>query len=78
MLQQLRKGLELHGLVDQMTTNPEACHPLFVPGKITKVTFFTARNYNQFLEKEEERAGKQEGPSFFPALFTSFFFFFFF
>ncbi|KAJ8375316.1 hypothetical protein SKAU_G00058960 [Synaphobranchus kaupii] len=37
MLQHLRKGMELYGLVDQMATNPEACHSLFVPGKITKV-----------------------------------------
>ncbi|KAK1886622.1 G2/M phase-specific E3 ubiquitin-protein ligase [Dissostichus eleginoides] len=36
MLQQLRKGMELYGLVDQMARNPEACHSLFVPGKITK------------------------------------------
>ncbi|KAF5896386.1 G2/M phase-specific E3 ubiquitin-protein ligase-like, partial [Clarias magur] len=36
MLQQLRKGLELYGLVNQMATNPEACHSLFVPGKIIK------------------------------------------
>ncbi|KAM9480946.1 G2/M phase-specific E3 ubiquitin-protein ligase [Clarias gariepinus] len=36
MLQQLRKGLELYGLVNQMAANPEACHSLFVPGKIIK------------------------------------------
>ncbi|KAK1904566.1 G2/M phase-specific E3 ubiquitin-protein ligase [Dissostichus eleginoides] len=36
MWQQLRKGMELYGLVDQMARNPEACHSLFVPGKITK------------------------------------------
>ncbi|KAF1384032.1 hypothetical protein PFLUV_G00138020 [Perca fluviatilis] len=34
MLQQIRKGMELYGLVDQMATNPEACRSLFVPGKI--------------------------------------------
>ncbi|KAK1894384.1 Dual specificity protein phosphatase 22 [Dissostichus eleginoides] len=28
--------MELYGLVDQMARNPEACHSLFVPGKITK------------------------------------------
>lgn len=32
------KGLELYSLVDQMTAHPEACHSLFVPGKIEKVT----------------------------------------
>lgn len=37
MLQQLRKGMELYGLVDQMAANPEACHPLFAPGKIITV-----------------------------------------
>ncbi|XP_029979546.1 uncharacterized protein LOC115411511 isoform X2 [Sphaeramia orbicularis] len=36
MLQQLRKGMGLYGLVDQMASNPAACHSLFVPGKITK------------------------------------------
>uniref|UniRef100_A0A672GLR6 HECT domain-containing protein n=1 Tax=Salarias fasciatus TaxID=181472 RepID=A0A672GLR6_SALFA len=36
MLQQLRKGLELYGLVDQIAANPEACHSLFVPGNIIK------------------------------------------
>ncbi|KAK5865336.1 hypothetical protein PBY51_016510 [Eleginops maclovinus] len=36
MLQQLRKGMELYGLVDQMARNSEACHSLFVPGRITK------------------------------------------
>ncbi|XP_057677461.1 uncharacterized protein LOC130906825 [Corythoichthys intestinalis] len=36
MLQQLRKGLELYGLLNQMTSNPATCHSLFVPGKITK------------------------------------------
>ncbi|KAK5927504.1 hypothetical protein CgunFtcFv8_012654 [Champsocephalus gunnari] len=35
MLQQLGKGMELYGQVDQMSRNPEACHSLFVPGKIT-------------------------------------------
>ena len=45
MLQQLRKGMELYGLVNQMATNPEACHPLFVPGKIIKVTILTATFY---------------------------------
>lgn len=42
MLQQLRKGMELYGLVDQMASNPAACHSLFVPGKITKVNILTA------------------------------------
>lgn len=37
VLQQLRKGMELYGLVDQMASNPEACHTLFVPGNIIKV-----------------------------------------
>ncbi|CAI5678078.1 unnamed protein product [Oreochromis niloticus] len=36
MLQQLRKGMELYGLVNLMAVNPEACHSLFVPGKILK------------------------------------------
>ncbi|XP_039866267.1 uncharacterized protein LOC120720599 [Simochromis diagramma] len=36
MLQQLRKGIELYGLVNLMAVNPEACHSLFVPGKILK------------------------------------------
>ncbi|XP_057698303.1 uncharacterized protein LOC130919527 isoform X2 [Corythoichthys intestinalis] len=36
MLQQLRKGMELYGLVNQMASNPAACHSLFVPGKITE------------------------------------------
>ncbi|KAF7645451.1 hypothetical protein LDENG_00204420 [Lucifuga dentata] len=36
MLQQLRKGLELYGLVDHMAANPEACRSLFVPGTIIK------------------------------------------
>uniref|UniRef100_A0A8C1XYB6 Uncharacterized protein n=1 Tax=Cyprinus carpio TaxID=7962 RepID=A0A8C1XYB6_CYPCA len=36
MLQQIRKGLELYGLVDQMAANPEACRSLFVPGNIIK------------------------------------------
>lgn len=47
MLQQLRKGMELYGLVNQMATNPEACHPLFVPGKIIKVTILTATFYTE-------------------------------
>ncbi|KAF6721773.1 G2/M phase-specific E3 ubiquitin-protein ligase, partial [Oryzias melastigma] len=34
MLQQLRKGMELYGLVKQMEMYPDACHPLFVPGNI--------------------------------------------
>lgn len=38
MLQQLRKGMELYGLVNLMAVNPEACHSLFVPGKILKVS----------------------------------------
>lgn len=38
MLQQLRKGMELYGLVNQMTANAEACRPLFVPGIIIKVS----------------------------------------
>lgn len=42
MLQQLRKGMDLYGLVDQMASNPAACHSLFVPGKITKVNILTA------------------------------------
>uniref|UniRef100_A0A673BNW8 HECT domain-containing protein n=1 Tax=Sphaeramia orbicularis TaxID=375764 RepID=A0A673BNW8_9TELE len=42
MLQQLRKGMGLYGLVDQMASNPAACHSLFVPGKITKVKILTA------------------------------------
>uniref|UniRef100_A0A3P8SBH1 HECT domain-containing protein n=1 Tax=Amphiprion percula TaxID=161767 RepID=A0A3P8SBH1_AMPPE len=29
ILQQMRKGMELYGLVNQMATNPEACHALF-------------------------------------------------
>uniref|UniRef100_A0A8C9ZTH1 HECT domain-containing protein n=1 Tax=Sander lucioperca TaxID=283035 RepID=A0A8C9ZTH1_SANLU len=41
MLQQIRKGMELYGLVDQMATNPEACRSLFVPGKIIKVSILT-------------------------------------
>uniref|UniRef100_G3PMI2 HECT domain-containing protein n=1 Tax=Gasterosteus aculeatus aculeatus TaxID=481459 RepID=G3PMI2_GASAC len=36
MLQQIRKGMELYGLVNQMAANPEACRSLFVPGKIIK------------------------------------------
>ncbi|XP_051802261.1 uncharacterized protein LOC110964566 isoform X1 [Acanthochromis polyacanthus] len=36
MLQQLRKGMGLYGLVELMATYPTACHSLFVPGKITK------------------------------------------
>ncbi|XP_063337880.1 uncharacterized protein LOC134632929 isoform X2 [Pelmatolapia mariae] len=36
VLQQLRKGMELYGLVNLMAVNPEACHSLFVPGKILK------------------------------------------
>uniref|UniRef100_A0AAQ5Y463 HECT domain-containing protein n=1 Tax=Amphiprion ocellaris TaxID=80972 RepID=A0AAQ5Y463_AMPOC len=36
MFQQMRKGMELYGLVNQMAANPEACHTLFVPGKIIK------------------------------------------
>ncbi|XP_062374727.1 uncharacterized protein zgc:112970 [Sardina pilchardus] len=36
MLQQVRKGLELYGLLDQMAAHPEACYSLFVPGKIEK------------------------------------------
>uniref|UniRef100_A0A669B349 HECT domain-containing protein n=1 Tax=Oreochromis niloticus TaxID=8128 RepID=A0A669B349_ORENI len=36
MLQQLRKGMELYGLENLMAVNPEACHSLFVPGKILK------------------------------------------
>lgn len=42
MLQQIRKGLELYGLVDQMAANPEACRSLFVPGNIIKVSILTA------------------------------------
>uniref|UniRef100_UPI003AAE6967 uncharacterized protein n=1 Tax=Centroberyx gerrardi TaxID=166262 RepID=UPI003AAE6967 len=33
---QLRKSMELYGLVDQTAANSEACHSLFVPGKIIK------------------------------------------
>ncbi|CAI5665441.1 unnamed protein product [Oreochromis niloticus] len=36
MLHQLRKGMKLYGLVNLMAVNPEACHSLFVPGKILK------------------------------------------
>ncbi|XP_019206371.1 G2/M phase-specific E3 ubiquitin-protein ligase-like [Oreochromis niloticus] len=36
MLQQLRKGMGLYGLVSLMAANPEACHSLFVPGNILK------------------------------------------
>ncbi|XP_077352964.1 G2/M phase-specific E3 ubiquitin-protein ligase-like isoform X1 [Festucalex cinctus] len=38
MLQQIRnrKGLELYGLLDQMSGNTDAFHSLFVPGKNTK------------------------------------------
>lgn len=38
MLQQMRKGLELYGLVKQMAAHPAACHALFVPRKLEKVT----------------------------------------
>ncbi|CAI5677234.1 unnamed protein product [Oreochromis niloticus] len=36
MLQELKKGMELYGLVNLMAVNPEACHSLFVTGKILK------------------------------------------
>ncbi|KAL7388262.1 hypothetical protein ABVT39_010367 [Epinephelus coioides] len=53
MLQQLRKGMELYGLVNQMATNPDACHPLFVPGKIIKpdADFIMMNCQSQFSEK---------------------------
>ncbi|XP_063056349.1 uncharacterized protein LOC134450438 isoform X2 [Engraulis encrasicolus] len=34
MLLQLRKGLQLYGLQSEMATHPEACHGLFVPGRV--------------------------------------------
>lgn len=37
MLQQVRKGLGLYGLVDQMASNPAARQSLFVPRKITEI-----------------------------------------
>ncbi|RXN04315.1 G2/M phase-specific E3 ubiquitin-protein ligase-like isoform X1 [Labeo rohita] len=36
ILQQLKNGMQLYGLVDQLNKNSEVCKPLFVPGKITK------------------------------------------
>ncbi|XP_033473333.2 G2/M phase-specific E3 ubiquitin-protein ligase-like isoform X2 [Epinephelus lanceolatus] len=53
MLQQLRKDMELYGLVNQMATNPDACHPLFVPGKIIKpdANFIMMNCQSQFSEK---------------------------
>uniref|UniRef100_A0A3P9CJG8 HECT domain-containing protein n=1 Tax=Maylandia zebra TaxID=106582 RepID=A0A3P9CJG8_9CICH len=51
MLQQLRKGMELYGLVNLMAVNPEACHSLFVPGKILKVSINIIAFY---LEKTSE------------------------
>lgn len=34
ILQQLQNGMQLYGLVDQLSKNSELCKPLFVPGKI--------------------------------------------
>uniref|UniRef100_A0A3Q2FXH8 Uncharacterized protein n=1 Tax=Cyprinodon variegatus TaxID=28743 RepID=A0A3Q2FXH8_CYPVA len=63
MLQQLRKGLELCGLVNQMNVNAEACRPLFVPGKITKpdADFIMMNCQPQYSEKgtSKERAEKK-------------------
>ncbi|XP_073700515.1 G2/M phase-specific E3 ubiquitin-protein ligase-like [Garra rufa] len=36
ILQQLKNGMQLYGLVDQLNKNSEVCKPLFVPGTITK------------------------------------------
>uniref|UniRef100_A0A669EVG2 Uncharacterized protein n=1 Tax=Oreochromis niloticus TaxID=8128 RepID=A0A669EVG2_ORENI len=51
MLQELRKGMELYGLVNLMAVNPEACHSLFVTGKILKVSINIIAFY---LEKTSE------------------------
>ncbi|XP_041834217.1 G2/M phase-specific E3 ubiquitin-protein ligase-like [Melanotaenia boesemani] len=53
MLQQLRKGMELYGLLNLMSTNREACHGLFVPGKIIKpdADFMMMNCKPQFSEK---------------------------
>uniref|UniRef100_A0A8D0A0R7 HECT domain-containing protein n=1 Tax=Sander lucioperca TaxID=283035 RepID=A0A8D0A0R7_SANLU len=58
MLQQIRKGMELYGLVDQMATNPEACRSLFVPREDYQAHFSekgtskgrTERKITTFLE----------------------------
>ncbi|CAJ1074244.1 uncharacterized protein LOC115413216 [Xyrichtys novacula] len=63
MLQQLRKGMELYGLVNQMASNPAACHSLFVPGKITKpdADFMMMNCQPYYSEKgtSKERAEKK-------------------
>uniref|UniRef100_A0A3P9I964 HECT domain-containing protein n=1 Tax=Oryzias latipes TaxID=8090 RepID=A0A3P9I964_ORYLA len=53
MLQQLRKGMELYGLVNQMGMYPDACHALFVPGNIIMVAQFSERGTSR--EKSEKR-----------------------
>ncbi|XP_062393652.1 G2/M phase-specific E3 ubiquitin-protein ligase-like isoform X2 [Sardina pilchardus] len=63
MLQQVRKGLELYGLLDQMAAHPEACYSLFVPGKIEKpdADFIMMHCKAEYSEKgtAEERAERR-------------------
>ncbi|XP_073697980.1 uncharacterized protein, partial [Garra rufa] len=44
ILQQLKNGMQLYGLVDQLNKNSEVCKPLFVPGKITPDADFIMMN----------------------------------
>uniref|UniRef100_A0A3P9J2K7 HECT domain-containing protein n=1 Tax=Oryzias latipes TaxID=8090 RepID=A0A3P9J2K7_ORYLA len=55
MLQQLRKGMELYGLVNQMGMYPDACHALFVPGNIIMVDFIMMNCEAQFSERGTSR-----------------------
>ncbi|XP_016428414.1 uncharacterized protein LOC107755961 [Sinocyclocheilus rhinocerous] len=53
ILQQLQNGMQLYGLVDQLSKNSELCKPLFVPGKITKpdADFIMMNCQPQYSEK---------------------------
>ncbi|XP_039471891.1 G2/M phase-specific E3 ubiquitin-protein ligase-like [Oreochromis aureus] len=51
MLQELKKGMELYGLVNLMAVNPEACHSLFVTGKILK--WMTGQSHVPILPDEK-------------------------